>query len=184
MKRGERVEAEAAALAAAHHPGVVELVDAAAGVLRTTHLPDARPLADAGPLTADEVAGVVAAVATTLADLHERGVVHGGLDGGHVLVAADGRPVLCSLGRAGSPADDVLALGTLATALLAGIPSGPLRRPGLPSSLSLGRGRRHRAAASGGHRSPGRGRLGLGARRRLGPMLAPDAAGGLAAVLA
>ncbi len=177
VKRGERVEAEAAAVAAASHPGVVELVDTADGVLRTIYLSDARPLAAALPLAADEVAGVVAAVAATLADLHERGVVHGGLDATHVLVAADGRPVLCSLGRDGSPADDILALGTLGIAALAG---GPGVQIGPPSEGSRWR----RAPRIGPAGAGGASMLRLRRRRRsLGPMLAPDAAVALGAVL-
>lgn len=180
VKRGDRVQEEAVALAAARHPGIVELVDATDGVLRTTHLRHACPLSEAGPLTADEVAGVVAAVATTLADLHERGVVHGGLDAGHVLVAADGQPVLCSLGRGGSPADDVLALATLATGVLAGASVRP------PWAVGTG-GTSWRAPLSGRRPAAGRGgrpRLTRWRRPRLGPMLAPDPAAALATVLA
>ena len=66
---------EAAALRAAAHPGVVELVDAADGVVRT-RLVKGRSLGDTRPLTAEEVAGVTAAVATTLADLHDLSLIH------------------------------------------------------------------------------------------------------------
>ncbi|MDP9402075.1 MAG: hypothetical protein M3P85_01805, partial [Actinomycetota bacterium] len=143
-KRGERVTDEAAALAVARHPGVVELVDAADGTLRT-RMVDGRPVDELAALPAGEVAGLAAAVATTLADLHDLGVVHGGIDATHVLMTADGRPVLCSLGRGGDPADDVAALGRLVSALLDAAPP----------------------EARGGVRAR---RLG---RRRLGPMLAP-----------
>lgn len=131
-KRGDRVGAEAAALAAARHPGVVELadVDVDAGVLRTQRLEGARPLAEAGPLTAAEIAGVLASVAATLADLHDRGVVHGGIDAGHVLLAADGRPVLCSFGREGDRPGDVAAMGRLVARLLASARPDDQRRPG------------------------------------------------------
>src|SRR5687767_6114816 len=105
-KRGPRVPEEAAALAEARHPGVVELIDTAGDVLRT-RMVEGGPLSAMGPMPAAEVAGVAAAVAATLADLHDLGVVHGGIDASHVLVAADGRPLLCSLGRGGDPADDV-----------------------------------------------------------------------------
>ena len=122
VKHGPRVEEEAAALAAVRHPGVVEMVDAVDGALRTRRV-DGRSLDQLGPLAPDEVAGVAAAVATTLADLHEAGVVHGGIEAAHVLVGADGRIVLCSLGRGGQPADDVAALAHLVSGLLA--PSAP-----------------------------------------------------------
>jgi hypothetical protein len=145
---------EAAALRAAAHPGVVELVDAADGVVRT-QLVKGRSLGDTRPLTAEEVAGVTAAVAATLADLHDLGITHGGIDAGHVIVADEGRPVLCSLGRGGEPADDVAALGHLITEMLS------RRLPERP------------APRSWAHR-----------RQRLGPMLAPPAAPALAALVA
>ena len=42
-----------------------------------------------------DVGGVAASVASTLADLHDAGVVHGRLDASHVLVGDGGRPRLC-----------------------------------------------------------------------------------------
>ena len=42
-----------------------------------------------------DVGGVAASVASTLADLHDVGIVHGRLDASHVLVGDDGRPRLC-----------------------------------------------------------------------------------------
>lgn len=171
VKRGPRVEEEAAALAAARHPGVVELVDVVDGALRTVAVDGARPLATAGPFTPDEVAGVLAAVASTLADLHEQGLVHGGIDADHVLVGGDGRIVLCSLGRGGDATDDVAALGLLVGGLLAAAGPG---RPGPPRP---------------GPESPGRPPLSGPFRRRrppprLGAMLAPAAAPVVAAVAA
>lgn len=76
------------------------------------------------------VAGLGAAVASTLADLHEMGLVHGRLDSSHVLVADDGRPRLCGLaGAEGAVAsDDVEALGALLGELLARCPARPRRR--------------------------------------------------------
>ena len=126
VKQGDRVPAEAAALEAARHPGVVELVDSTHDTLRTRRVPG-RPLSELGPLPPEEVAGLAAAVAATLADLHDLGLVHGGIEASHVIVAADGHPVLCSLGRGGEPSDDVAALGRL-MASLAGVAGGdPLR---------------------------------------------------------
>jgi hypothetical protein len=59
------------------------------------------------------VAGLGAALAATLADLHDIGVVHGRLDATHILVGDDGRPRLCGLSHPGvsAPHDDVAALG-------------------------------------------------------------------------
>lgn len=174
-KRGDRVEAEAAALAAARLPGVVELVDGSDGVLRTRLVKDARSLAEMGPLTHDEVAGILASVATTLADLHDRGVAHGGLDAEHVLVRSDGQPVLCSLGRDGDPAGDVAALGRLIDRLLA------VSRQGGPAPSGASRPRwvalpSRRTSRSFPTSARPRSRGGLRAHPRLGPMLAPTAA--------
>ena len=151
-KRGDRVAAEAAALETGRLPGVVELVDVHEGTLRTRMVEGARPLAEVGPLSPDEIAGVLASVASTVAELHERGVVHGGIDASHVLVREDGRPVLCSLGRGGQAADDVAALGRLVTELLEAA----------------------RPAAGDDGTQERRGRLKAG-RTRLGPLLAPPA---------
>lgn len=145
VKRGPRVEAEAAALEAGRHAGVVQLVEVADGTLRTRLVDGACPVAGAGPFTADEVAGVLASVATTLADLHGAGVVHGGIDGSHVLLHPEGRTVLCSLGRGGSPADDVAALGRLVAELLAAAPP----PPEAPPRPAPGRRRRWRRGGAG-----------------------------------
>jgi len=61
----------------------------------------------------DDVAGLGAAVAATLGDLHDIGVVHGRLDATHILVGDDGRPRLCGLSHPGvaAPHDDIAALG-------------------------------------------------------------------------
>lgn len=60
----------------------------------------------------ERIAGLGAAVAATLADLHDIGVVHGRLDATHILVGDDGRPRLCGLSHPGGaePHDDVAAL--------------------------------------------------------------------------
>lgn len=100
---------EAELLELARHPGVVELV----GV--EDH--DGRPalvtrrvlgtgLASRPALSVEEACGLLAGVASTVADLHEVGVVHGAIAPEHVLVTAEGRPVLCGFGhgaRAGQP---------------------------------------------------------------------------------
>ncbi len=91
-------------LGLAAHPGVVTLAGhptPAGGrtVLRTRAVPG-RPLATMDELTASEVAGLGAALATTVADLHDAGITHGRLGGDHILVDASGRPVLCGFSEA------------------------------------------------------------------------------------
>lgn len=121
----QRLAQEAARLVAAAHPGVVE-VTATGPVgegweLRLAH--GGRPLASVRTLSTRAIAKVVSSVATTLADLHAMGVVHGRVDASHVLLGPDGRGVLCGLGPdvadpAPTPADDVAALGCLLAELL------------------------------------------------------------------
>lgn len=128
--------AEAALLEAARHPGVVDLLDAvgaeaAAGPAEVcTRWVPGRSLELARPTTVPEIAGLLAALADTVADLHQLGITHGRLDASHVLRATNGRPVLCGFSaarRATSPADpehqrrcgaDVAAIGQLALHLL------------------------------------------------------------------
>ena len=82
----------------------------------------ATTLADHAPQRPTEVAGLMAAVASTVAELHRGGIAHRQLRADHVLV--DGaRPVLCGVSHlgAGTAADlatDVADLGRLLTALL------------------------------------------------------------------
>lgn len=97
-----RLRQEATILAKLDHPGVVRLVGFDEGppaALRTAfvgpdswahHLPTGEARFDA-----------LAAVVATVADLHDAGVAHGALTPAHVLVGADGRPILCGLGDAG-----------------------------------------------------------------------------------
>jgi hypothetical protein len=121
------LQTEADRLRAAAHPGVVELVhagpDGDGWVLRTRH---------AGPtlgpdrhLSIERVAALVAALAETVADLHDLGIVHGRITPAHVVVGPRGRPRLCGLGPGADrhrappePADDVAALGRLLTHLV------------------------------------------------------------------
>ena len=105
-----RLEREAAQLESARHPGVVELVgvDGHGGgaILLTAHV-DGPTLGRVGRLPLEEGAGLLAALAPTLADLHELGVVHGAVSPDHVLVGPGGRPILCGCaygGRVGQPA--------------------------------------------------------------------------------
>lgn len=97
-----------------------------------------------GPLGAGECVTVAVALARTLADLHARGLAHGDVSPGNVVLAADGRPLLTDLGAAAlvgdtaptrwatagfadprpgpaaDPARDVHALGMVLRACLAG----------------------------------------------------------------
>ena len=130
VKRAEgadvpRLRAEGDRLRLASHPGVVQVVSSApmdgGWELRTVHA--GRPLDVVGPATVDEVAAIAAGLATTLADLHASGIVHGRVEPSHVLMGPHGRPVLCSFrahaleGRPG-PADDVAGVGAIIVALL------------------------------------------------------------------
>ena len=115
---GERLRREGERLERASHPGVVPLVQHGATddgwELRTLHA--GRPASACGPLTVPRVASLAAGIASTLADLHDVGIVHGRLDASHVLVGDHGRPVLCGFGDGeppARPADDVAALGAL-----------------------------------------------------------------------
>ena len=102
----DRLRREAEMLRQASHPGVVELVDIdeldGGAVALTTAFVAGGTLRDsAGRLEPVAVARVVAGLASTLADLHGRGIVHGRLSADHVLLASTcGAPVLCGLAEA------------------------------------------------------------------------------------
>jgi hypothetical protein len=156
----ERLRAEAARLRRAGHPGVVTVVNCdpagQAVELRTRFAGDALSRWS-GSLAG--AAGLCVAIADTLADLHDVGLVHGRLDASHVLVGSDGRPRLCGLSDPGDaePADDVRAFGVLMEDLLAQVEA---RRRG---TLAW-----PRAAGSGGDRRA----LAQAARRALDPVAA------------
>jgi hypothetical protein len=99
-----RLTQEASVLDAGRHPGVVELVGVdghgVGAVLLTGHV-DGPTLAQVGLLPLEEGAGLLAALATTLADLHGLGLVHGAICPEHVILGPGGRPVLCSFGYGG-----------------------------------------------------------------------------------
>ena len=120
---GDRLEQEGARLRAARHPGVVEVVRSAAvdGGWELVLSHAGRPLSALPGLSIEAAAGLAAALASTLADLHQLGVVHGRVDATHVLVGHQGRPVLCGFGGGpggAQPDDDVAAVGALLTELV------------------------------------------------------------------
>lgn len=101
----QRLGREADFLRRVAHPGVVRLVgvegDATPGTadrLILARVPGAN-LADHGALPPASVATWAAEVATTVADLHDVGWVHGNLRAEHVLLDGQGRPVLCGFSR-------------------------------------------------------------------------------------
>jgi hypothetical protein len=97
-----RIGHEAAMLRQVAHPGIVQLIGTEGAdppdalVLRTVSGGDLTTL---GPEPMPVIAGLGAAVATTVADLHVLGFCHGGIEARHVLLDEAGRPVLCSLSR-------------------------------------------------------------------------------------
>jgi hypothetical protein len=113
---------EAARLERGRHPGVVEVLQAGAGRLELAWV--GSHTLETTRLSVPAAAGVLAAVAVTVADLHGLGIVHGRIDPGHVVLAADGRPVLCGLRGPlpgepePGPAEDVAAVGRLVDHLL------------------------------------------------------------------
>lgn len=144
----DRLSHEAEVLAVAQHPGVVELMvceSEGTGVVLQTVFAGTHSLDTAGPMAVERAAGLVAALAETVADLHDLGLVHGRIDPSHVLIGPGGRPVLCGFaggGRIGTnpppgtaaapgfgdpattdeapltPQVDVFGLGTLLRALI------------------------------------------------------------------
>src|SRR3954469_16717922 len=120
-----RLDRERGRLAAARHPGVVELLDGRddSAATMTMAWAGGRSLETVRPALSDAIV-LLASVSATVADLHEMGMAHGRLDATHVVVERR-RARLC--GFAGpdpgepepTPSDDVAALGTL-VALLAG----------------------------------------------------------------
>lgn len=115
-----RLRREADLLDVATHPGLAQPLafdDGELPVLTTAAI--ARPLPPADdPLAVEEIAGVVAVVATTLADLHALGLVHGAVAPDHILLDDDGRPVMCSLGYGGVAGEHPLMLPALDASLV------------------------------------------------------------------
>ena len=121
-EKAAELEREAALLRRLDHPGLVRFVDLVTdpdgtAALHTEFVSSdtwaTRPLAD----PAERAAGV-AALASTVADLHDLGVAHGQLSPAHVLHGENDRPVVCSLTRTSEATTqtrrtDLLALADL-----------------------------------------------------------------------
>lgn len=99
-----RLQHEAEVLAAARHPGVVELVDVEVdgeAVVLTTEFAGTHSLETLGPVGVQRAAGIIASLATTVADLHDLGIVHGRIEASHVVIGTGGRPMLCGFAGGG-----------------------------------------------------------------------------------
>ncbi len=104
-----------------------------------------RTLAEATDLAPARLLAMLAAVARTLEEAHERGVSHGRVDGSHVLLGSQDQPVLCGWAEAGIdpavlaepgggtdvagtgfPGTDVPGTGYLVTGFLGAVGSAPV----------------------------------------------------------
>jgi len=97
-----RRRAEADLLSRLDHPGVVRFVafvDGDRAELRTSYV-GTETWARTPPTADDSIIAGLAAVASTVADLHEFGTSHGALATDHVVVSRDRRPILCGLADA------------------------------------------------------------------------------------
>lgn len=154
------------------HPGLVELVAAGPGPagaweLRTRWVGPAVGQ-DQVHLSSAHVAGIGAAVATTLADLHSLGWSHGTVTADHILLDRDGRPILCGLSGAGRLLDRSAAEAD--TSSLTCVLEGLAARSGCGQDRSLGRALRGRFRSS---------QAVVLARRLADPRLAPALPAGL-----
>lgn len=99
---------EARALRLCAHPGVVALLATEGGDPPQALVLPALAGGSMAAKTCAPLPTVIAwgaAIASTLADLHDIGWVHGSVSADHVLFDEQHRPVLCSFGRADAPAD-------------------------------------------------------------------------------
>lgn len=113
-----RFEAEARALAALAHPGVVQIFDLGIDgddpylVMELLAGPSLRDeLRTRGPLPATEVAAIGIQLARALEAAHDRGILHRDVKPGNVVRAADGRWKLVDFGVAHVPDSDVTITG-------------------------------------------------------------------------
>src|SRR5690606_20211408 len=122
-----RLRTEAVILRALAHPGVVQVADLAEdddAVELHLAWAGSHTLATVTGLTPSTVAGVVAALAATVADVHAAGLVHRRITPDHGFLGAGGRPVLTGWADAvasdrADRADGVAALGVLLSVLAA-----------------------------------------------------------------
>ena len=119
----ELLRREAAVLAAARHPGVVEVAAEGEGRL-VLRFAGTRTLADLRP-PVERAAALGAALAATVADLHALNIRHGRITPSRVVLDSSGRPVLCGFGAAAlrgepgpSTADDVAGVGAVLRSLV------------------------------------------------------------------
>ncbi len=126
-----RLRSESERLRRARHPGVVELLTVEEDPEQTCLVlayAGTSSLAVPARRDAAEIAAIIAAAATTVAELHDLGVVHGRIQASHIVIDPAGRPVLAGFGpgpegddrlgevgcgAAGEPLDDVVALAEL-----------------------------------------------------------------------
>lgn len=101
-----RLAHEADMLDLARHPGVVELLhftdEEQCASMTTARVPGPTLTVCGKGLPVRAAAGVVAALAQTVADLHDLGVVHGRIEADRVIIGTEGRPVLCGFAQARS----------------------------------------------------------------------------------
>lgn len=121
------IEHEGRVLGLARHPGVVELVDQVDDEL-VLRFVGSHTLATSPCRSPEHAAGLIAALAETVAALHQVGIVHGRIAAEHVVVDREGHPILVGFSGARvveagaddppSRADDVANLGALLRWLL------------------------------------------------------------------
>ena len=126
-----RLAHEAAMLELVAHPGVVRKVDYRSGDDHdelVMAFAGAATLADHRPRDLAAVAGMGAAIAGTLADLHASGLAHGAIQADHVVLGASRHPVVCSFASASqdaaAQAADTVALAGLVDELARTVEAG------------------------------------------------------------
>jgi hypothetical protein len=132
----QRLRREASALRRAAHPDVAQLalfVDLAERTELRLRTAGDRDLVTMPPPDGPTALALGASLASTVADLHAVGVVHGRLTPDHVVIGPTGRPVLCGLSGARDASDaaiaeEVRALATLLEVLATAVPQTGTRR--------------------------------------------------------
>ncbi len=126
-EESDRIRHEAQLLKHLQHPGIVQFVDFVDGSSVELYLGFVGPdsWATQPPASSAESIEALASAASTVADLHRVGTVHGALCPEHVLVAPDKRPVLCGLADATTSTEtgrarDLAGLASLIDLLAAG----------------------------------------------------------------